>query len=337
MTPAPEVVVASAPAGSRLADVAKSAAMKAERTIIEDTLQQVHWNRRRAAEQLGVSYKTLLNKIKECGISRAMTGLRGAFAGVLLTLFTTVPATLRADTVQLSLHDGRVSLVATNATPAQIFEAWSRAGGVLIVNAERMPVRADHADPRRRSRRAGARHPASSRQRLPRAASRDRGGERIHLRSHRDSGDAFRRARDRLPPRHLRRPRFVQRRHQCSPSRREPSVRRRCRSRHRELPPTRGRRSIASSARMGSQSKTIRPERRPRRTIRHHRTRPAMRPTVVRPGHRREPSRDQRHRNSRRHSSSSRSRPRLPPSTSAPVGVPRPGMPVPAPQPAQPR
>jgi DNA-binding NtrC family response regulator len=44
--------------------------MKAERAIIEDTLTQVHWNRRRAAEQLGVSYKTLLNKIKECGISR---------------------------------------------------------------------------------------------------------------------------------------------------------------------------------------------------------------------------------------------------------------------------
>ena len=33
------------------------------------TRSQVHWNRRRAAEQLGVSYKTLLNKIKECGIS----------------------------------------------------------------------------------------------------------------------------------------------------------------------------------------------------------------------------------------------------------------------------
>jgi DNA-binding NtrC family response regulator len=56
--------------GSRLADVAKAASMKAERAIIEETLQQVHWNRRRAAEQLGVSYKTLLNKIKECGISR---------------------------------------------------------------------------------------------------------------------------------------------------------------------------------------------------------------------------------------------------------------------------
>jgi transcriptional regulator with PAS, ATPase and Fis domain len=66
----PQVPVAMAPAGSRLADVAKAAAVKAERAIIEDTLGQVQWNRRRAAEQLGVSYKTLLNKIKECGISR---------------------------------------------------------------------------------------------------------------------------------------------------------------------------------------------------------------------------------------------------------------------------
>ncbi len=68
--PQPDVPVAMAPAGSRLADVAKAAALKAERTIIEDTLNQVQWNRRRAAEQLGVSYKTLLNKIKESGISR---------------------------------------------------------------------------------------------------------------------------------------------------------------------------------------------------------------------------------------------------------------------------
>jgi DNA-binding NtrC family response regulator len=65
-----EEVIVTAPLGSRLANVAKAAAMKAERSIIEDTLRQVHWNRRRAAEQLGVSYKTLLNKIKECGISR---------------------------------------------------------------------------------------------------------------------------------------------------------------------------------------------------------------------------------------------------------------------------
>jgi two-component system, NtrC family, response regulator AtoC len=69
--PQAEVAVATAPAGSRLADVAKAAAMNAERVIIEETLRQNHWNRRRAAEQLGVSYKTLLNKIKECGIKKA--------------------------------------------------------------------------------------------------------------------------------------------------------------------------------------------------------------------------------------------------------------------------
>jgi two-component system response regulator AtoC len=57
--------------GSSLATVAKAAAMKAERAAIEHTLRQVHWNRRKAAQILGVSYKTLLNKIKECGISRA--------------------------------------------------------------------------------------------------------------------------------------------------------------------------------------------------------------------------------------------------------------------------
>jgi DNA-binding NtrC family response regulator len=53
-----------------LASVAKAAALKAERAAIEQTLRQVHWNRRKAAVNLGVSYKTLLNKIKECGISR---------------------------------------------------------------------------------------------------------------------------------------------------------------------------------------------------------------------------------------------------------------------------
>jgi two-component system, NtrC family, response regulator AtoC len=63
---------AEVPAESpRLANVAKAAALRAERMLIEETLRQVHWNRRRAAQQLGVSYKTLLNKIKECGISRA--------------------------------------------------------------------------------------------------------------------------------------------------------------------------------------------------------------------------------------------------------------------------
>jgi len=57
-------------APTSLAEVAKSASLKAERAAIADALHRVHWNRRKAAQQLGVSYKTLLNKIKECGISR---------------------------------------------------------------------------------------------------------------------------------------------------------------------------------------------------------------------------------------------------------------------------
>jgi two-component system response regulator AtoC len=57
--------------GGSLAAVAKAASLKAERAAIDQTLRQVQWNRRKAAVILGVSYKTLLNKIKECGISRA--------------------------------------------------------------------------------------------------------------------------------------------------------------------------------------------------------------------------------------------------------------------------
>jgi two-component system, NtrC family, response regulator AtoC len=56
--------------GRRLSEVAREAALAAERTVIADTLKQVHWNRRKAAVLLGVSYKTLLNKIKETGIER---------------------------------------------------------------------------------------------------------------------------------------------------------------------------------------------------------------------------------------------------------------------------
>jgi two-component system, NtrC family, response regulator AtoC len=56
--------------GLTLADIARAAAQKAERAAIEHALEQVRWNRRRAAQVLGVSYKTLLNKIKACGISQ---------------------------------------------------------------------------------------------------------------------------------------------------------------------------------------------------------------------------------------------------------------------------
>ena len=56
--------------GRRLADVSREAALRAERRVIADTLTQMRWNRREAARHLGVSYKTLLNKIKQTGLKR---------------------------------------------------------------------------------------------------------------------------------------------------------------------------------------------------------------------------------------------------------------------------
>lgn len=52
-----------------LPELARMAAMKAEREAIERALDKFRWNRRKAAQALGVSYKTLLNKMKECGIA----------------------------------------------------------------------------------------------------------------------------------------------------------------------------------------------------------------------------------------------------------------------------
>ena len=57
--------------GMDLQALAKTAAMRAERDAIEHALVRFRWNRRKAADYLNVSYKTLLNKMKECGITAA--------------------------------------------------------------------------------------------------------------------------------------------------------------------------------------------------------------------------------------------------------------------------
>jgi two-component system response regulator AtoC len=54
-----------------LKDIARHAAREAERDLIYRTLQQTRWNRREAAEILGVSYKALLYKIKEAELDKA--------------------------------------------------------------------------------------------------------------------------------------------------------------------------------------------------------------------------------------------------------------------------
>jgi two-component system, NtrC family, response regulator AtoC len=67
----PALPAAHAALTGSLKDIARHAAREAEREIIIRTLQQTRWNRREAAELLGVSYKALLYKIKEAELDRA--------------------------------------------------------------------------------------------------------------------------------------------------------------------------------------------------------------------------------------------------------------------------
>jgi two-component system response regulator AtoC len=53
-----------------LKEIARRAALDAERKALEEVLDRVHWNRTEAARILKVSYKTLLTKIADCGLSR---------------------------------------------------------------------------------------------------------------------------------------------------------------------------------------------------------------------------------------------------------------------------
>jgi two-component system, NtrC family, response regulator AtoC len=56
-------------AGLDLKEIARRAAREAERKALLEVLALVRWNRAAAARILKVSYKTLLNKLTECGIS----------------------------------------------------------------------------------------------------------------------------------------------------------------------------------------------------------------------------------------------------------------------------
>ena len=60
-----------APVRGSLKDIARQAAREAEREMIFRTLQQTRWNRREAAQLLGISYKALLYKIKDAELDRA--------------------------------------------------------------------------------------------------------------------------------------------------------------------------------------------------------------------------------------------------------------------------
>src|SRR5262245_38495652 len=52
-----------------LRDIARRGAREAERKALAEVLEQVRWNRAEASRVLKVSFKTLLNKISECGLT----------------------------------------------------------------------------------------------------------------------------------------------------------------------------------------------------------------------------------------------------------------------------
>ena len=63
--------VAATSGSVSLKDIARSAAREAERELILRMLTRTRWNRKEAAEILGISYKALLYKIKENGLDKA--------------------------------------------------------------------------------------------------------------------------------------------------------------------------------------------------------------------------------------------------------------------------
>ena len=69
--PLPSLVPPIEPGQYSLKDISRHAAREAERELILRMLQHTRWNRKEAAEILGISYKALLYKIKENGLDRA--------------------------------------------------------------------------------------------------------------------------------------------------------------------------------------------------------------------------------------------------------------------------
>jgi two-component system response regulator AtoC len=69
--PTPVPTAAARSVSGSLKDIARTAAREAERELILRMLTRTRWNRKEAAEILGISYKALLYKIKENGLDKA--------------------------------------------------------------------------------------------------------------------------------------------------------------------------------------------------------------------------------------------------------------------------
>src|SRR5438270_8663400 len=76
--PAPVVPMLGSAETVSLKEIARQAALRAEREAISAMLARTNWNKRKAAARLQISYKALLYKIKDCGLTdpRITAGLQ---------------------------------------------------------------------------------------------------------------------------------------------------------------------------------------------------------------------------------------------------------------------
>lgn len=72
--PAAEPMTADSGHISSLKAAARAASRRAERELILKALEQTHWNRKRAARELQISYKSLLYKIKQIDVEVPSSG-----------------------------------------------------------------------------------------------------------------------------------------------------------------------------------------------------------------------------------------------------------------------
>src|SRR3954463_11408716 len=63
--------------------------------------------------------------------------MRLRLLGTIVAAAALFASPARAD-VRVSIANGRVTIVATDATPRQILEEWARVGRARVVNAERL-------------------------------------------------------------------------------------------------------------------------------------------------------------------------------------------------------
>jgi two-component system response regulator AtoC len=67
----PEALKIGASSGSSLKAASRAASRQAERELISRALTRTHWNRKKAAGELQISYKALLYKLKQLGLEDA--------------------------------------------------------------------------------------------------------------------------------------------------------------------------------------------------------------------------------------------------------------------------